>query len=204
MLTIITAYQVCKASNPGTNTAAEQQRTRLIQREQGKPRKKSTLDPRKAFIHDLDEFLKSIHEENHEIILMMDANECMHEKASKIRNVITKHGLTDIHRLNHGEHDPQEWNTYNRGSKKIDFIFGTTGVVEWTTRCGIEEFNARIQSDHRGLWIDVDLEAILGGKIPDLTPPQQRGVTGKDPKTTRKFRRELRKYLVDHKFNERT
>ena len=203
-LTIITAYQVCKASNPGTNTAAEQQRTRLIQREQGKPMKKCTLDPRKAFIEDLDNFLKNIQDENHEIILMMGANECMYEKASKIRNVVTKHGLTDIHRLNHGEHESNDWNTYARGSKKIDYIFGSTGVVDWTTRCGIEEFNARIQSDHRGLWIDVDIESLLGGKIPDLTPTQQRGVTGKDPKTTRKFRKELHKYLVDHNFEGRT
>ena len=44
-LTILTAYQVCKSSNPGSNTAAEQQKTKLLVREKGKPRKKCELDP---------------------------------------------------------------------------------------------------------------------------------------------------------------
>ena len=202
-LTILTAYQVCKASNPGSNTAAEQQKTQLLLREKGKPRKKSELDPRKAFIDDLDNLLKELHEDNHEIIIMMDANECIYEKASKLRNIMSKHGLTDVHRDQHPELDPEDWKTYNRGSKKIDYIFGSPGVLEWTHRSGIEEFNARIQSDHRGLWLDLDLESLLGGKIPDLIPPQQRGITGKDPKTTRKFRAELHKYLVDHNFPRR-
>ena len=134
---------------------------------------------------------------------MMDANECIYERASKLRNVMSKHGLTDIHRDQHPEIDPEDWKTYSRGSKKIDYIFGSAGVLEWTNKSGIEEFNARIQSDHRGLWIDLDLESLLGGKVPDLIPPQKRGITGKDPKTTRKFRTELHKYLVEHKFQER-
>ena len=87
--------------------------------------------------------------------------------------------------------------------KKIDYIFGSSGVLECTKKCGMEEFNARLQSDHRGLWVDIDLQALLGGQIPDLTPPQRRGVTGKDPQSTRKFRQELHKYLVEHKFESR-
>ena len=114
-LTILTAYQVCKQLNPGSNTAAEQQRTKLLLREKGKPRKKSELDPRKAFIEDLDHLLRSIRSENHEIIIMMDANECIHERASKLRNVMSKHGLTDIHRLYNDTSEPEEWRTYNRG-----------------------------------------------------------------------------------------
>ena len=202
-LTILTAYQVCKATNPGSNTASEQQRTKLMLREQGKARKKSELDPRKAFCEDLDSFLKQIKEENHEIIIMMDANECIYERASKLRNVMSKHELTDVHRTLHDTNDPEEWRTYNRGSKKIDYIFATPGVVEWTKKSGMEEFNSRIQSDHRGLWMDVDMHSLLGGKIPDLIPPQQRGVTGKDPKTTKKFRDELHKYLIAHNFEKR-
>ena len=202
-LTILTAYQVCKSTNPGSNTAAEQQKTKLLLREQGKTRKKSQLDPRKAFTNDLDEFLKDVKKENHEIMIMMDANESIHEKASKLRNIMAKHQLTDVHRMLNETGNEEDWRTYNRGTKKIDYIFGTPGVLDWTTKCGMEEFNARIQSDHRGLWIDVDLQSLLGGKIPDLIPPQQRGVTGKDPRTTRKFRQELHKYLIEHKFEER-
>ena len=199
-LTILTAYQVCKASNPGSNTAAEQQKTKLRLREKHKIRKKSELDPRKAFAQDLDNLLKDIREDNHEIIIMMDANECIHERASKLRHIMSKHELTDIHRFRNETNGEEEWRTYARGTKKIDYIFGTPGVLEWTTKSGIEEFNARTQSDHRGLWIDIDLKSILGGQIPDLIPPQRRGVTGKDPKTTRKIRSELHKYLTEHRF----
>ena len=202
-LTILTAYQVCKATNPGSNTAAEQQRTKLLLREKGKTRKKNELDSRKAFTEDLGNLLRSIRSENHEIIIMMDANECIYERASKIRNVMSKHGPTDIHRALHETNDPEEWRTYSRGSKKIDYIFGTTGVLEWTRKCGMEEFNARAQSDHRGLWADIDLRALLGGETPDLTPPQRRGVTGKDPESTRKFRKHLHESLVGHNFESR-
>ena len=202
-LTVLTAYQVCKATNPGTNTAAEQQKTKLLMRDMNKPRKKSELDPRKAFIEDFNNLLKNIREEKHEIIVMMDANECIYERASKLRNLMSKYELTDVHRYHHETNDSADWNTYSRGSKKIDYIFGTPGVIEWTKKCGMEEFNARIQSDHRGLWMDVDMKSLLGGKVPDLTPPRQRGVTGKDPKSTRKFREKLHEYLIEHQFERR-
>ena len=114
-LTILTAYQVCKATNPGTNTAAEQQKTKLLMRERNKPRKKSELDPRKAFIDDFNDLLKKIHGENREIIVMIDANECIYERASKLRNLLSKYELTDVHRYNHETGDPTNWNTYSRG-----------------------------------------------------------------------------------------
>ena len=198
-LTIITAYQVCRINKKTGNTAAIQQRDILRKNRENRD---DNIEPRKAFIVDLGLYIaKEMTETNHEILLMLDANECIFDGKSPLRDMMEKNKLADIHAHYHVHEHDEEWATYARGSKQIDYMIGTSNVVEFTSRCGMEEFDSH--SDHRGLWLDIDLEAVLGGQIPDLVRPQHRGVSGKDPKQVRKFRGVLLKFLEQHNVQRR-
>jgi hypothetical protein len=142
-LTIITAYQVCddNISRNSTKTAYVQQWT-LLRTVHG------DLDPnpRKRFIADLDALITQLRNQGHEILLALDANESLYDTNCRIRDLTRKHKLADLHTRMHGlEGQPA---TYNRGQKKIDYIFGSSEVANNTLRAGITPFDS--MSDHRG------------------------------------------------------
>jgi hypothetical protein len=58
-------------------------------------------------------------------------------------------------------------------------------------------------SDHRGLFIDVDFSAILGGPATPIPAAQYRDLHSTDPKATAKYRDSLMEYFVTHNVEER-
>ena len=50
----------------------------------------------------------------------------------------------------------------------IDYMFGTTAIWEAVTRCGMLWFHDRIVSNHRGLWIDLNILRLLRGEIHEI------------------------------------
>ena len=194
-LTIVTAYQVCKDNiqTTGAKTAFRQQWS-LLRHSHAEP------DPRKSFISDLDALLTQLGEASHEIILLLDANESLSDRYSGIRTLTRKHNLADLHTRLHGlEGQPA---TYIRGTKKIDFIFGSKGVAGNTSRAGITPFET---SDHRGLFVDVRLPPILGGPATPLSAAQHRDLNSKDPKSPALYRNTCIDYFENRRvLEERT
>ena len=76
--------------------------------------------------------------------------------------------MVDIMGANHGMHSP---NTYIRGTQTIDYVFGTERVNEAVIQCGMPPFNEGIVTDHRALWVDLDLPRLLHGSL--TSPPTQ-------------------------------
>lgn len=64
----ITAYQVCKDSNPGPLTAYRDQYLTLRQEEKAKP------NPRKDILQELTELIQTKRQEGYRPVLTMDAN----------------------------------------------------------------------------------------------------------------------------------
>jgi hypothetical protein len=151
-ITTITAYKVCKntVAAAGAKTAYMQQWSML--------RIASNPDPnsRQQFIYDVDEFLTALRQDpKHEILLMLDANENINEGGSKLHQLMQKHDMVDIHAHIHGTED--EPATYIRGRKRIDYMFGSAGIVTHTNAAGIEAFYDGVAvSDHRGLFADIN------------------------------------------------
>ena len=103
-----------------------------------------------------------------------------------------------MHAVKHRDlNDPP--NTYIQGSKCIDFCAGTEGVAEAVKRAGIEAFCQTFYSDHRGLFLDVNMALLLRGTPADLGALQKRGVSGKDPRKILPFQAAVAKYTADHK-----
>ncbi|CAJ1935599.1 unnamed protein product [Cylindrotheca closterium] len=118
------------------------------------------MDPRDKLTLDLVDLIKQWKAEGCEILLGLDANEDVsYNSPSSFRQEMRSEGLTEaILRRHQG---PYPATTQSRTTDTpIDGIFVTDGVR--VTAGGYLDFQQYFTSDHRGLWIDIDLEATLG------------------------------------------
>ena len=77
---------------------------------------------------------------------MIDANVSINDR--NIQRIMHSAALYDLMSARHGLHAP---NSHIRGSKTIDYLFGTKGVLDSIEHCGIRSLNEDIISDHRAL-----------------------------------------------------
>jgi hypothetical protein len=86
--------------------------------------------------------------------------------------VCATHHLFDAHAHLHGEQAAVP--TYARGSKRLDYCVISEQMEPHIEGCGINLFNECIYSDHRALFIDINLSAFFGHGTPRLATPDQR------------------------------
>jgi hypothetical protein len=133
---IVSAYRPCVSQGP--TTAWMQQWTLLRESGRIKP------DPIKKFYEDLEKFLSHWKSQHCEIILMMDANETIGDKPGGLATILGKIGLIDIIHNHHQIDDST--NTYARGTKRIDYIFGTSKVLRHCRKSGMLPFGTIIKA----------------------------------------------------------
>jgi hypothetical protein len=200
-ITMISAYQVVDDSNAlhRPRTAYKQQWTMLRTDGDRNP------DPRKAFVTDIIKYITREQEQDNDIILMLDANDNLTDPKSNLGRELLARGMTNVYQHLHAPYDEmaEEPATFNRGSRCIDFIYATPGVLPFITKCGITAFQEGVAfSDHRGLFIDMELQSFLG-KPQLLLPQQVRGMRSNNPKSCKKYTPAVMKYLEDHNVEER-
>jgi hypothetical protein len=71
-MTIISAYRVCKQTNPGDLTASKQQHGILYEDEELRP---YLVDPHKKTLIDLQYHVEKLKTDGHEVLIFMDANQ---------------------------------------------------------------------------------------------------------------------------------
>lgn len=74
-----------------------------------------------------------------------------------------------------------ESNTYKRDSQTIDFCFCTPHVEEFIFRCGITPFDLLTSSDHRGIYLDINILAYLKDSFTNLPTLDSRLLTATNP-----------------------
>lgn len=196
--TTITGYRVGKKpAKDGPTTAWHQQWSTLRMQGNANP------DPRQAFLDDLDTFLTTLRlDKKHEILLMLDANENVHDKNSKLHSLMLKHELVDLHGYLHG--DDCEIATHLDGKRRIDYMFGSSGVIRNLSAAGIDAFYDGLkQSDHRSLWADIHTQELLKGDICKMAKASRRGIISTRPDLVLKYKAHVMQYLADHKVAER-
>jgi hypothetical protein len=172
-LFVITAYQVYNGniSNVGASTDFHQQWHILWLADKLRP------NPRKQFITDLTVEIKKWQQAGADIILGGDFNERLGETQDGLAHLVTQCGLADVHTSNHGTDGKP--NTYSRGSKQLDYIFVSPLILDYVDICGINPFHLVLHTDHRGLFLDLDLKGLLGGEMASILPPKLRGVSSR-------------------------
>jgi hypothetical protein len=194
---IAAVYQACKASigTIGSKTAFAQQWHLIRQSGDQNP------DPRKRFISDLDTFLAPCHSKGIDILLMGDFNETLGESLRGLDAIVTKYNLLDLLPYHHGLDGKVE--THSRGSKRLDYAFGTQDLAESISRIGITPYNFIVASDHRGVFIDFEIDSLLGGDPSHLMSPALRGLKSNSPKQCRKYVKAVTACLLTHKVFDR-
>ena len=134
-------------------------------------------DPRKRFWEDIEKEIEALQKEKHEILLMLYAND---PDAKELQPIMQRLKMRDIHHFIHGNVDTPE--THIRGSARIDFAYGTTGVLDSTRKAGIGAYNDICYTDHRHLFIDIDLGELLSGYPPDSSPRERRILESNNPR----------------------
>ncbi len=156
VITIVTVYQVCNQSTTALNrdkcTAHAQQRSLLIQRNKQDP------SPIKHFRKDLDQFLRGCKAKDELLILFGDFNEVLGSQSNGISKFARDYDLMDIM---HASHRLPDLDTYARGRDRLDYVLASPTVYQSVTACGYDPFNERFFSDHRGYFVDLNIDQFL-------------------------------------------
>ena len=156
-LTIYTVYQVCLSpTNEIGHTAWHQQRLALNQQN------RSHLHPRQAFIDDLIKSIQSHQARNHDIIIGGDFNETTDKHHSGLMRLLTTTDLVDPF-LHHHPTLPT-FNTYARGSQRIDAIFCSPTIIPMINAIGYAPYNWVTNSDHRAIFLDIQSQQLFNDK----------------------------------------
>ena len=153
-VTIISAYRTYKPNdNQGVSTAHSRQWDILEERQQ------EHENIRDKMINDLIDFVQSLSDRSHEIIVCIDTNEEFMPGKSDTAKLVELTNLIDPLINKFGiEGEPP---TQQRGSYRIDFPLCTQGIETFILRIGILPLHEISPSDHREFILDVHLRAYL-------------------------------------------
>ena len=85
---------------------------------------------------------------------MGDFNEALVGVSNRgLDSMVNKFNLLDLLPYHHGMEGEIE--SYSRGSKRLDYAFGTQELAESIVRIGLTPYNFVDSSDHQGLFIDL-------------------------------------------------
>ena len=158
-------------------------------------------DPRVAFVQDLCKVINKWREEGCEIILGVDdANEDVSVwSPSSFRNKMKEVGLVEaILRLH-----PKPVATFqlNTQDVPIDAIFVSSGVK--VLSAGYLAFDEGPQSDHRALWMDIDLSLTLGGYHPERSSFSRRLLSSQDSRSVKRYLKTVKREYIRYSIPQR-
>jgi hypothetical protein len=217
-MAIISAYRVCKQTNPGDITVSKQQLGIMYEDEELRPH---LVDSQKQTLIGLQYHVEKLKKGGHEVLIFMDANKAeeqlyqapthnekfvtqkgFHVDGSidgSLQSFIQNCGLINILRLMYGGVVPK---THSRGSAQIDFPLITSGLDEHVVDVGLID-KYIMQSDHSGVFIDLQIEGIFGQHPDKLTPLNFCNLKLDDPRISDKYRKTLHKQFEHHNVHRR-
>ena len=192
---VYTLYRVNLNNNTtgGSTAWAQQQRALLAENIETNPRA-HVID---CLISELQNAVNS----GISIILMADMNEGADDR-EKTNNRLLNIGLTNLmqHRL--GIRNMPK--THKRGSKAIDHVWMTPNLINCVEQAGYAPFNTIIEnSDHRGIFFDVNLTFILDNTIVPLQHQKFRRLKSTIPKRVKKYNELVNIGWKDHDIENR-
>jgi len=191
-VTIVTIYQVNKQpTNTIGNTAWHQQRLALDAQGQ------HDIHPRTAFINDMITFINRLLQQDHDVIIGGDFNDTISRHNSGILKLIMQTGLVDIWQHYHPAHTT--FNTYSRGSERIDTALCSPALLPHIKRIGYSPFQWITNSDHRAILLDIDFHKIFNDDSPiSRLDPSSRHIRSNDKAKCRIFIDQFHSHLTSN------
>ena len=94
-------------------------------------------------------------------------------------------------------HGPSAPPTYNRSSHPIDGIYVSESLLG--SRCGYLKF----EYDHRGLFLDVQMNHVFGTSVPRTAKRRGRRLKCDDPRIVNNFTRKYKEFITQHHLDSR-
>ena len=189
-LSIITAYRVCKGTITSTSVGSSFNREYEHHRTQGitSPR------PRQIILNDLQQLIIKLQEYRNAIVLMMNSNGTLDEDLD-LQRFISNCDIHDLHSAN-----PPPSTYIGANDRRIDHMFGCSKVVQNITGAGALPYLEGPQSDHRGLFIDINQMQLLGHTPTETTTPYalSRILKTGNPVLVELYHEAMLKYYTNH------
>ena len=210
IITIISAYRVGKNLTAGPNTFYSQL---IREQERLQQDNNSTynyqLEPSQQTVRDLRVFIEDLQHKNHEIIVMIDANENSEAISSNISNpnhsvlrMFQHINLVSAYTIFTGNMDNLP-NTHINGSSCIDYIYVSRNIFNSVTSISIMPFSEGFPSDHRAIVLQLKKEVLLNHNRTDMTRPQNRLFKTTEVKRCLIYQEELTRLMDSHRITER-
>ena len=90
----------------------------------------------------------------------------------------------------------ENFNTYNRGSRQIDFALAPPEIADLVTNFVYEPFFYRLKGDHRGFYFDIPEALLFGNAKPSVYDVNGRKLNSKDIKNVRKYIEAVHDHLI--------
>ena len=148
--------------------------------------------PRQRFITDLLSDIDKFKSQGDDILLSLDLNDDVRDTTSEFGQGMDERRLREVSITKHGQNAPP---TTNRGSRPIDGMFLSADTS--STGCGYLPFEDDI-SDHRPLWVDIDLDELFGQAESASKKVICRRLKCKDPRVVKKYMQRYDQYLVEN------
>jgi len=153
----------------------------------------SRWNARQQLLTDLSVHIKTVSTDNTAFIIMMDANETYTDKNSALATWMQHHALIDVHMYLHNL--DTDIPTHIRGTKRIDFILATANILPYIIHGGILPYHFLLSTDHRSLYIDIELKKFLRCQPPTTTLYIQRLLKSNNPRGIQQYGKFLTKWL---------
>ena len=172
-LRIYTIYRINAGSDPGSgdDTCWSHQRLALLSQN-------CNTDPRKQVVLDLVQKIKEDIKLQRSIMICGDINEDI-TSCKGFNKAMQDIGLINL--ITH-EIGDTSFRTHNRGKSIIDGVWVSPNLLPSVIRCGIAPFNYLFHSDHRGIFVDLNLKSFLDLSSPNVSPPAYRRLKFTIPK----------------------
>ena len=128
----------------------------------------------------------------HEIIIGIDANEPFASSRGYVARLYSKCKLIDTIAQHHGITNKP--NIFIRGSQGIDFLFCSKTISSFITSYGIPSFEYISSSDHRSIFIDINIVQYLRNPFIDTNTNKLRLLQSNHPSKVRQYKDELISY----------
>ena len=123
----------------------------------------------------------------------MDANEVVTTNNSSLSKWAQYNDLIDVHM--HLHNLSTDIPTHIRGTQRIGYIFGTPSIIPYISHGGILPYHFISSTDHRSLYIDIELQSYLRCHPPSVNPTTPRKLTTSNPRGTFRYLQTLGNWL---------
>jgi hypothetical protein len=188
--TAITGYRVCSGSVATSPTGSvfsreyEHHRTRYV----------TSPPPRKLFFADLKEYIHQLQEKGHAILLMLDCNGQLQDDTD-LQQFVATCNLLDLHKS-----DPAPSTYIGSETRRIDYMLGCSNTAESLQAAGSLSYLDGPQSDHRGLFIDLNTTTLFGQTIAPIkvAAPHTRPLKSGNPESIATYHCSMLQYYDKH------